>query len=316
MGTRICMIGGSGFVGRALVRLATDQGYAVTVACRHPERARDLLVEGIRLVRADVTDGRGLDEAVMDAGVVINLVGLLFERGRQNFEAAHVHGTEHILAACTRAKIRQYLHMSALGAGQIPASDYARTKGEAEGHVRQSGLNWAIYRPSVIYGSGDSFFNRFRAMSRILPVLPVVGGGTKFQPVWVNDVARAFIMAVNNRHASEKIFELGGPKTYTLMQLLTMLMDALGRRRVLAPLPFPLASVIATLCRPLPNPPLTRDQLLLLRHDNIIDGEAFPSMFGSPAALEDILPVLVASDQPTRLQRQLDASRTRHLNRH
>jgi uncharacterized protein YbjT (DUF2867 family) len=316
MGSRICIVGGSGFVGRAMVRLATDRGFTVTVACRHPERARDLLVEGVRLVRADVTDGRGLDDAIGDAETVINLVGLLFERGRQNFEAAHVHGTEHVLAACKRARVWQYLHMSALGAGQIPASSYARSKGEAEGHVRQSGLNWTIFRPSVIYGSNDSFFNRFKAMSRISPVLPVIGGDAKFQPVWVDDVARAFIMAVGNRHVSGKTFELGGPRSYTFRELLVLLMDAMGRKRTLIPVPFPLAGIIATLARLLPNPPLTHDQIVLLRHDNIIDGDPFPALFGTPAALEDMLPALVAADHPTRLQQQLDASRIRHLNRH
>jgi len=316
MNTRVCMIGGSGFVGRALVRLASDQGFAVTVACRHPERARDMLVQGVRLVRADVTDGRGLDEAVRDANVVINLVGLLFERGRQNFEAAHVHGTEHVLAACSRAGVGQYLHMSALGAGRIPASSYARTKGEAEARVRQSGLNWTIFRPSVIYGHGDSFFGRFRDIVRISPVVPVIAGNTRFQPVWVEDVARAFITSVHHRHVAGKVFELGGPRIYTLRELIAMLMDALGRRRMLVPVPHAAAAIIAALGRLLPTPPLTRDQLVLLGHDNVVEGEPFPSLFGAPAALESVLPGLVAADQPTRLQHQLDASRIRHLNRH
>jgi uncharacterized protein YbjT (DUF2867 family) len=316
MNTRICIIGGSGFVGRAIVRLAIEQGCAVTVACRHPERARDMLVRGVRLVRANVTDGRGLDEATRDADVVINLVGLMFEHGRQNFVAAHVHGTERVLAACANAGIRQYLHMSALGAGRIPASSYARTKGEAETRVRQSGLDWTIFRPSVIYGRNDSFFGRFRNISKRSPVVPVIAGGTRFQPVWVEDVARAFVMAVRNRHVSGRTFELGGPYAYALREIIAMLMTTLGRRRLLVPVPDAFAAIIALLGRLLPTPPLTRDQLILLKHDSIIDGEPFPSLFGAPAALEDILPGLVAADQPTRLQRRLDANRIRHLHRH
>lgn len=314
MSTRLCLVGGSGFVGRAIVRAAIERGFSVTVACRHPERARDLLVEGVRLVRADIVDGRGLDEALAGCDVAVNLVGLLFERRRQNFTAVHVQGTERMLAACKEMQVSQYLHMSALGAGRVPASRYATTKAEAEDRVRHSSLNWTVFRPSVIYGSGDSFFNRFRAMSR-LPVLPIVGGRTHFQPVWVDDVARAFVMAAGNRHVSGQTFELGGPGIYTLRQLVAMLLSALGRRRLLIDLPLPLASAIAMLCRLLPNPPLTQDQIALLRHDNVIDGDAFPTLFGAPAALETVLPGLVAPDPASRLQHRLDARRTHYLNR-
>ncbi len=314
MDTRICLIGGSGFVGRAMVRQAARHGYAVTVACRHPERARDLQVEGVRLVRADIADGRGLDEALADADVAINLVGLLVERGRQNFAAVHVRGTEHVLAACKRAGITQYLHMSALGAGRVPASHYATTKAEAEERVRQSGLAWTIFRPSVIYGKGDAFLGRFRAMSR-LPVLPIAGGDTRFQPVWVDDVARAFMLAVGNRHANGQTYELGGPDAYTLRQIVAMLLAALGRKRLVINLPFPIAAVVAALGRLLPNPPLTGDQIALLRRDNTIDGDPFPAIFGTPASLEAMLPALTAPNPSSRLQHQLDARRRHYLNR-
>ncbi|MDX8401701.1 MAG: NAD(P)H-binding protein, partial [Mariprofundaceae bacterium] len=195
----ISIIGGSGFVGRAVVDEAVRRGHRVTVACRHPERARDLIVDGVRLVKADVIDGKGLDEAVAGADCVIYLVGLLFEKGRDTFEAAHVHGVEHAMAACKRSGIRRWLQMSALGAGSVPASRYACTKGEAETRVRQSGLDWTIFRPSVIYGANDSFFVRFKQMGRFAPVIPVIAGDTRFQPVWVQDVARAFVDAAERR---------------------------------------------------------------------------------------------------------------------
>ncbi len=310
MGQRVCIIGGSGFVGRAIVHEAIQHGHQVTVACRHPERARDLAVEGAQLMRADVVDGRGLDEVVADADTVIYLVGLLFEKGRYSFEAAHVHGVEHVLAACKRAGVKQYLHMSALGAGHIPASAYARTKGEAEGFVRQSSLNWTTFRPSIIYGAGDNFFNQFKKMSKSLPILPVISGATRFQPVWVQDVARAFVSSIGNRHVAGKTFELGGPQSYSFRELLELLMAELGRKRLLLPVPDFAARLMASLMQFLPTPPLTPDQLILLRHDNVVDGEAFPAEFGEPAALELVLPTYIRASLTEDMQQQLNTSRS------
>jgi len=310
MGRNVCIIGGSGFVGRAIIQEAIRHGHEITVACRHPERARDLAVEGVRMLRADVVDGRGLDEAVAGADTVIYLVGLLFEKGRYNFEAAHVHGVEHVLAACKRAGVKHYLHMSALGAGQIPASKYARSKGEAEGFVRQSGLNWTIFRPSIIYGAGDNFFNQFKKMSKSLPILPVISGETRFQPVWVQDVARAFVSSIGNKHVSGRAFELGGPKVYSFKALLELLMSELQRNRLLVPVPQFVARIMATFMQFLPTPPLTPDQLVLLRHDNVVEGEAFPKEFGKPAELEVVLPSYICATPMEALQQQLNTSRS------
>jgi NADH dehydrogenase len=309
MSKQVCIIGGSGFVGRAIVRQAVEAGYQVTVACRHPERARALLVEGVQLVKADITDGRGLDEAVAGADCVMNLVGLLFERGRYSFDAAHVQGAEHVIAACKRAGVKQYLHMSALGAGKIPASHYARSKGEAEGRVRQSGLSWTIVRPSIIFGAGDSFFNKFKQMSAMMPILPVIAGATRFQPVWVEDVARVFVGCIGNRHAGSKTYELGGPKRYSFHELLAMLMKVLGRRRLLLPVPPFAARLMAMVMQWLPVPPLTPDQLAMLQRDNVVEGEAYPTEFGEPAELEAVLPTYIGGDQAARLQQQLDENR-------
>lgn len=313
MSKHICIVGGSGFVGRAIARVASERGYRVTIACRHPERARDLMVKGVRLVKADVVDGQGLEQAVHGADCVINLVGILFEKGRYSFEAVHLHGTDHLLAACERAHTRRYLHMSALGADTASPSTYARTKAEAEERVRQAGLNrglgWTIFRPSVIYGAGDSFFNRFRQLSSLPFVLPVIGGNTRFQPVWIEDVARAFVACIGNRHTTGRSYELGGPKSYSLRELLAMFMQALGRRRLLLNVPQPIAEVMAALLRFLPTPPLTPDQLKLLQRDNVVDGEPFPAIFGTPAALEEVLPTLLSGSQATRLQQRLDRYR-------
>jgi len=312
MAQRVCIIGGSGFVGRVIVRQAIRAGHHVTVACRHPEKARSLIIEGVRLVKADLSDGRGLDDAIAGADCVINLVGLLFERGRYDFDTVHVHGTEHVLAACKRHGVKQYLHMSALGAGTIPASSYSRSKGDAEGYVRQSGMAWALIRPSIIYGAGDSFFTKFKDMSAMLPILPVIQPETRFQPVWVEDVARVFVESIGNRHVHEQTYELAGPKAYSFMELMTLLMATLQRKRLLLPVPSIAAKLLASISRLLPTPLLTADQLLLLQHDNVITGEAFPAQFGEPANLESILSSYILGNQIERLQDQLDDFRTRY----
>jgi len=312
MGHRLCIFGGSGFVGRAIVRYAVEQGYDVTVACRHPERARSLMVEGVHLIKADIVEGRGVNEAVQHADAVINLVGLLFEKGRYTFDAAHVHGTEHVLDACKSHGIQRYLHMSALGAGCVPESAYARTKAEAEHRVEESPLQWTIFRPSIIYGDHDSFFNKFKAMGALMPVMPVIAGQTRFQPVWVEDVARAFVAAIHDKRTFGRTYILAGPKIYTFRELLEILNRELGRQRILLPMPLFAAKLLARFTEWLPTPLLTRDQLLLLQHDNIAEGDAFPSVFGEAAALERVLPTYIHGSQPEHIQRQLDAARQRY----
>jgi len=309
MGKRVCIVGGSGFVGRAIVDQVIGAGHQVTVACRHPERARDLLVKGAQLARVDVAEGHGIDAAVENHDVVIYLVGLLFEKGRQNFAAAHVDGVVRVLESCKRAGVKQYLHMSALGAGRVPGSAYAETKAAAESLVQASDLNWTIFRPSIIYGAGDNFFNQFKAMSAMLPVMPVISGTTRFQPIWVEDVARAFAKSIDNRHTIGQIYELGGPKVYSFQALLELLMTELGRKRIFIPVPGFVAKLMAIFTSVLPTPPITLDQLKLLAHDNIVKGDAFPAEFGEAAALERILPTYICVSRPEQLQHQMDAFR-------
>jgi len=309
MGKRVCIVGGSGFVGRAIVDQAIGAGYQVTVACRHPERARDLLVKGAELARVDVADGRGIDAAVEDHDVVIYLVGLLFEKGRQNFAAVHVDGVARVLEACQRAGVQQYLHMSALGAGRVAGSGYAETKAAAEALVQASDLNWTIFRPSIIYGAGDNFFNQFKAMSAMLPVMPVISGDTRFQPVWVEDVARAFVMSIDNHHVTAQIYELGGPSTFSFQAMLELLMRELDRKRIFIPLPGIAAKLMAIFTSILPTPPITLDQLKLLGHDNVVEGEAFPAVFGKAAALERVLPTYICASPSEQLQHQMDKYR-------
>ncbi len=309
MGKRVCIIGGSGFVGRAIVDQAIGAGHRVTVACRHPERSRDLMVKGAALTRVDVVDGAGIDAAVAGHDVVIYLVGLLFEKGRQNFAAAHVDGVARVLEACQRAGVQQYLHMSALGAGKVSESAYARTKAAAEQLVAASGLNWTIFRPSIIYGAGDNFFNQFKAMSDKLPVMPVISGTTRFQPIWVEDVARAFVRSIDNHHVRAQTYELGGPGIFTFQAMLELLMQVLKRQRTFIPVPPLAAKVMAVFTSVLPTPPITPDQLKLLGHDNIVEGDAYPAMFGKAAALEQVLPSYICATPAEQMQQQMDTYR-------
>ncbi len=309
MGQRVCIIGGSGFVGRSIVDQAITAGHQVTVGCRHPERARDLMVKGASLAAVDVTDGQGIEAAVANQDTVIYLVGLLFEKGRQNFVAAHRDGVVRVLEACKQAGVKQYLHMSALGAGEVVESSYAATKGEAETLVRHSELNWTIFRPSIVYGANDDFFNQFKAMSAMLPVMPVISGSSQFQPVWVEDVARAFVCSIGNRHVTGQRYDLGGPKVYSFQAMLELLMAELGRERLFIPLPGIAAKMMAIFGSLLPTPPITLDQLKLLTHDNTVEGEAFPAQFGSAAALEQVLPSYITNSQAEGLQLRMNASR-------
>jgi len=314
MAKHICIIGGSGFVGHAITHIARREGHFVTVACRHPERARSIMTDGVRLSRVDITDGRGIEEAIAGSDCVINLVGLLFEKGRYTFEATHVQGTEHLLATCQDLGIKQYIHMGALGADSQSESAYARTKAAAEERVRNSSLKWTVFRPSVIYGERDVFFNRFKKMSRLLPIIPVISGSTRLQPVWVDDVARAFIRCLANRHAYGKTFELAGPDIYSLHDLLALLMKMLHRNRLLIPVPARIAAWMAWLMQWLPSPPLTPDQLILLQTDNVVTGRPFPKMFGEPSRLEDVLPTYINGPQVSQLQQNMDYYRKHYWN--
>lgn len=313
MKNRVCIIGGTGFVGRAIARQAIDAGHQVVVTSRCPSRARDMLVKGIHVIKADITTGRGLDTAVQGSDCVINLVGLLFEAGKNTFDAAHVQGTKNIIQACKDAGVSQLLHMSALLSNEaIKNSKYGSTKHAAELEVQESGLAWSIFKPSIIFGAHDSFLMRFKSLSALGPVLPVIAGETKFQPVWVEDVARAFVLSIDNNKVASQVYTLAGPETYTFKTMLGMWMDALGRNRVLLSLPSFAASFIATVSKLLPVPLITTDQLLLLKYDNIAQGDSFPSIFGSTASFEAMLPALACGGQAKLLQNKLDQARTHY----
>ncbi|MDQ6961288.1 MAG: complex I NDUFA9 subunit family protein [Mariprofundaceae bacterium] len=309
MSKRICIFGGSGFIGRSIVAQASEAGHQVTVACRHPEKARSLLLVGANsLVKVDLCDGKGIEEAVGESDIVINLVGLLYEKGRYTFKNAHVHGTQHILSACERAEVKQYLHMSALGVSEDSDSLYSQTKAEAQACVRKSTLAWTIFCPSVVYGARDQFINKFSSLLKLALIFPVFAANTRFQPVWVEDVARAFVTSIGHKEVAQQSYDLVGSKTISLIEIMKMIMKAHGYCRLLLPVPHFAAKIAAKFFSLLPFPPLTSDQLRLLQQDNVSD-QGFPAVFGQAAEFEVVLDSIVKGSNVQRLQDQLDEYR-------
>lgn len=296
----VTVFGGSGFIGTQIVRALARRGARVRVAVRQPHLAHEMRLMGdvgqVEVVQANVRDPASVERAVQGADAVINLVGLLYETGRQTFRAVHVDAARTIARAAAAAGAR-LVQMSALGADPASAAQYARSKAEGEAAVREILPGSVILRPSIVFGPGDDFFNKFAGMAAASPVLPLIGGGrTRFQPVYVGDVARAAAeVALDPRHAG-KTFELGGPGVFTFREILDLIQQETGRRRLYAPLPFPVAGLIGTLCKPFTltpvAPPLTADQVRLLQVDNVVSGQApgLAELGVVPETVEAVLP--------------------------
>jgi uncharacterized protein YbjT (DUF2867 family) len=298
--TLVTVFGGSGFVGRHLVRALAREGYRVRNAVRRPDLAGHLQPLGrvgqIHSVQANLRYPASVERALEGADVAINLVGILHERGKQRFEVVQAEGAGHVGRAATAAGAR-VVHVSALGADLNSTSLYARSKAAGEAAVRVAAPEAVIVRPSIVFGPEDDFFNRFGAMARMSPVLPLIGGGeTKFQPVFVGDVAQAIIKAVGGRPKGGTTYELGGPEVRTFRQLMEYVLAVTERKRLLVPLPFGLAKLKAYFLELMPTPLLTPDQVELLRTDNIVSGPAMDegrTLQGlgiEPAAMEAIVP--------------------------
>ena len=270
----VTVFGGSGFLGRYIVQRLAQQGARVRVATREPEAARFLqplgVVGQIMPVQANLLHEASVRRAVEGAEAVVNCVGVLFERGKQRFGALHVTGARRVALAAAEAGAQRLLHISALGADPEAPSVYARSKAAGEAAVRDAFPQAVILRPSVVFGPEDDFFNRFAALARMLPALPLIGGGeTRFQPVYVGDVAEAAAKLLADEQASG-LWELGGPRVYTFKELMQLVLRETGRRRWLVPLPFGVAKFQAAFLQFLPRPPLTPDQVELLRRDNVV----------------------------------------------
>ena len=296
----VTVFGGSGFLGRHVVRALAKRGYRIRVAVRRPDLAIHLQPLGgvgqIQAVQANLRFRWSVDRAVEGADHVINLVGILHESGAQNFGAVQEFGARAIAEAARAAKAG-LTHVSAIGADKDSASDYARTKGLAEAAVLETVKDAVILRPSIIFGPEDGFFNKFAAMARYSPMLPLIGGGlTKFQPVYVGDVAEAIARSVDGQIAGGKVYELGGPEVRTFKELMQELLAVVERKRILLPIPFWAARILGTVAGLLPSPQLTRDQVTLLESDNIVsakaikDGRTLEGIGITARTMEAILP--------------------------
>ena len=275
------VFGGSGFVGRYAVTALAKQGWRVRAAERRPDLAGFLQTAGfvgqVAPVQANVRYPQSIERTLAGAKVVVNAVGVLSSGGRQTFKAIHVDGPRAIAKAAREAGVRQLVHISAIGADLKSASRYARTKAEGEAAVLDEFPGAIIIRPSIIFGPEDEFFNRFAAMARISPLLPLIGGGrTRFQPVFVGDVAAAIANAADGLGKAGTIYEAGGPEVLSFRELLDLTQAWAGRHRGYLPLPFWLAKLQAALTWPLPNSlrPITVDQVRLLQRDNVVSEEA------------------------------------------
>ncbi len=298
----VTVFGGSGFLGRHLVQRLAATGARVTVAVRNPESALFLKPMGdvgqITPVGADVRDGPAVAAAVQGADWVVNLVGVLYETRRQSFSAIHAQGAERIAKAAKAAGAKRLVHVSAIGANRHSSAAYARSKAAGEAAVAAAYPAATILRPSIIFGPEDDFFNRFAAMARVSVALPLFGGGeTRFQPVYVGDVAAAVVKALTDEGTAGTTYELGGPRVYSFRQLMTLMLAEIGRKRILLPLPFFVADAMGAVLQSLPlpfgmAPPLTGDQAKLLRCDNVVSGDApgLADLGIAPTACEIILP--------------------------
>lgn len=285
------VLGGGGFVGRHIVARLVAAGHRVIVPTRRREDAKHLiLLPTVDVLEADIHDPRALDSLFVGATAVINLVGILNEDGANTFERAHVDLPRKVVAACHAAGVARLLHMSALGADPAGPSRYLKSKAAAEAIVAASGLKWTMFRPSVIFGREDAFLNLFARLSRALPVVVLATPNSRFQPIYVEDVAHCFVQAVGDDLTHHARYDLCGPTAYTLRDLVRYVGEVAGAVRPIVPLGPGLSRLQATMLEHLPGKLMSRDNLLSAQKDNVCDCP-FPAVFGiAPTALEVIAP--------------------------
>jgi uncharacterized protein YbjT (DUF2867 family) len=293
---RVTVLGASGFVGRYIVKHFAEEGAVIAAVSRHAREAGFLKPMGdvgqIAPIDADLRDDRALDAVLAGAEIVVNAVGILFERGAQRFDALHARLPVRIAVAAQRAGVKQIVHLSAIGADPQSHAAYARSKAAGEAELRAAFPDAIVLRPSLVFGPEDDFFNRFAVYARFSPALPLIAGGaTRFQPVYVGDVAAAVVAAVDRREFG-RVFELAGPKIYSFRELMALLLHEIGRKRFLVSIPSGLAALEAWFLEFLPRPPLTRDQVRMLERDTV-PAPGTPGLHDlgiTPTALELVLP--------------------------
>lgn len=294
--SKVCVLGGTGFIGRALCAALAASGNAVTVITRDATRARPLaILPALRVAAADPYDVQQLERVLADHDAVVNLVGILNERGRDGagFRRAHTELAARVVRACRSAGVERLLHMSSLGAdADRGPSHYLRSKGAAERAIRDEcgDVRWTIFQPSIVFGAGDSFTNRFAALLRLAPVLPLARPDARFAPVWVDDVVAAFMHALADRATAGETFQLCGPRVYTFRELVTYVRDALGLGSVIVGLPDPLSRLQAAVMDFVPGKPFSTDNYLSLTVDSVCTLNGFARLGLAPHSLETIAP--------------------------
>ena len=298
------VFGGSGFIGRYVVRRLTRAGKTVRVAVRDPERALFLKTAGsigqVVPLYAPITDDAAVAHAVEGAHQVVNLVGILAESGAASIQSIHVDGAARSARAAAAAGVSRLVHLSAIGADPASDSRYGASKGDGEAVVRGAFPAATILRPSIVFGPEDNFFNRFANMARMLPFMPVIEGASRMQPVYVGDVADAVIAALTRAEAAGKTYELGGPKAWMFVELLAYILKTTGRHAPLVNMPVALVRIQARLLELLPGKLLTRDQLRMLAHDNLVASGALGlgDLGIAPTAVEQIVPEYLGRFRP------------------
>jgi len=294
---RFVVVGASGFVGRYVVKHLAAEGAMIAAVSRTASTAGFLRPMGdvgqIALIDANIADRDRLAPLLEGAEGVINAAGILYQHGAQRFQTLHETGPAGLAALATAAGVRRFVHVSALGADPTSPALYGRSKAAGEAAVRAAFPGATILRPSLIFGPEDSFFNRFAAIARVSPVLPLIGGGrTRFAPVFVGDVAASVAASLDREDAPGRTYELGGPNIETLCALFALILRTINRRRLLLPVPFGLATVLALFTGPMPRPLLTRDQVRMLQRDSVPASDAFglAALGIEPTALDLILP--------------------------
>jgi NADH dehydrogenase len=303
---RFVVLGGTGFIGSRLLAALAGDGHRITVLSRNREQGRAInVLPNVRSISADVYDRATLEKHIAGHDAVVNLVGILNETGGATFTHAHVDLTATLIAACRQAGIRRIHLMSSLNAGNR-VSKYLKTRGEAEAQVPNSGMDWTIYRPSVVYGEDDSFVFRFLRLLRAGPLLPVAQPHAKFAPAYVGDVAGAIRQCLHQRASIGKIYELYGPDALELAEIVRMIRDAAGLRRMVLPLPGALGRLQAIVAEWIPGKPFSLDNFHSLGVDSVGTHNGFAQLGITPRRFAAMLPVLLGSHARAHL---LDASR-------
>ncbi|MEM6546736.1 MAG: complex I NDUFA9 subunit family protein [Pseudomonadota bacterium] len=299
----VTIVGGSGFVGRYVAQAMAKRGWRVRVAVRRPNEAifvRPYGVVGqVEPVQCNVRDDASMARVIAGSDAVIYSVGVLFSSGKNTFMAVQAEGPARAARLAAEHGVDRFVLISAIGADADSPAEYARTKAGGEAGVLAAMPEAIILRPSIVFGQEDQFFNRFAAMARLSPVLPVVGASTRFQPVWVQDVAEATAKAAAGETAAG-IYELGGPRIYSFRELMTLMLGVIRRRRLVVNIPFWAAHLQASVLQMLPNPPLTRDQVRLLGKDNVVaeGAKGFADLGIEPSTIESVVESYLYSYRP------------------